>query len=103
MDSKPDRFVTSVAAWVGILTDRREAATIHRMADADTETDRARRVAPTQGGMLTLTEAAALLKINRSTAYGLARSGEFPVPVKRIGRQYRVSRAALDRFINSLD
>ncbi|GAY09824.1 AlpA family transcriptional regulator [Pseudonocardia sp. N23] len=35
------------------------------------------------------------LGIGRSTAYDLAQRGEFPVPVLRVGRSYRVPTAAL--------
>jgi hypothetical protein len=39
--------------------------------------------------------AAGVVGIERTSAYGLARRGEFPVPVIRVGRQLRVSVAAL--------
>ena len=39
--------------------------------------------------------AAGVLGIERTTAYGLARRNEFPVPVIKVGRQLRVSVAAL--------
>jgi excisionase family DNA binding protein len=43
-------------------------------------------------GMATDVEtAASVLGIGRTTAYTLARSGEFPAPVIRIGRRYVVS------------
>lgn len=42
-----------------------------------------------------LVTAGAALGIGRSTAYGLARRGEFPVPVLTIGAQHRVPTAAL--------
>ncbi|MFG1995185.1 helix-turn-helix domain-containing protein [Actinoplanes sp. NPDC048988] len=35
--------------------------------------------------------AASVLGIGRTTAYTLARSGEFPAPVIRVGRRYVVS------------
>lgn len=35
------------------------------------------------------------LHIGRSVGYELARSGEFPCPVLRVGRQYRVPTAGL--------
>jgi excisionase family DNA binding protein len=49
---------------------------------------------------LTLTEAAALLGIARSTAYQLAAEERFPVPVIRLGRRLVVSRVALSRLID---
>lgn len=45
--------------------------------------------------MLRLPEAARLLGIGRTSAYRLARQGQFPVPVVRIGKQYRVPAAGL--------
>ena len=43
-------------------------------------------------GMATDIEtAASVLGIGRTTAYTLARSGDFPVPVIRIGRRYVVA------------
>ncbi|MFI7707626.1 helix-turn-helix domain-containing protein [Nonomuraea sp. NPDC049480] len=37
--------------------------------------------------------------IGRTTAHALARRGEFPVPVHRIGNAYRVNRADILRFL----
>ncbi len=45
---------------------------------------------------LSLTEFAQLLDIGRTTAYELAQRNDLPVPVLRVGRQYRVSRKAYD-------
>lgn len=39
--------------------------------------------------------AARAFGVGRSTAYSLAARGEFPVPVLRVGNQFRVSTAAL--------
>ncbi|GAA3284064.1 hypothetical protein GCM10020218_041640 [Dactylosporangium vinaceum] len=47
------------------------------------------------GAVTDLPTAAAVLGIGRSTAYALAATGEFPVPVLRIGRRYRVAVAHL--------
>ncbi len=49
---------------------------------------------------ITVTEAAALIGIGRATAYDLVRTGEFPVPVLRIGRRYRVPKAWLEAFLS---
>lgn len=51
--------------------------------------------------MATVPEAAAVLGIATSTAYELVRRGEFPVPVVKVGRQHRVPRQALDRFVST--
>lgn len=40
-----------------------------------------------------------VLGIGRSLAYELARRGEFPVPVLRVGTQYRVPTAALRELL----
>ncbi|WP_301925161.1 helix-turn-helix transcriptional regulator [Corynebacterium glaucum] len=39
---------------------------------------------------ISLSEAASLLGIGRSTAYNYAREGNFPVPVFRVGSRYVV-------------
>lgn len=43
--------------------------------------------------------AAEILGMGRSTAYDLAKRGEFPVRLLRIGNKYRVSRADLLRYL----
>ncbi|WP_433082389.1 helix-turn-helix transcriptional regulator [Dactylosporangium sp. CA-052675] len=43
------------------------------------------------GAVTDLPTAAAVLGIGRSTAYALATSGDFPVPVLRVGRRFRVA------------
>lgn len=50
---------------------------------------------PTLPPTLTLEEAAQLLRIGRSSAYTLAQHGEFPVPVLRVGKLYRVPTAGV--------
>ena len=52
------------------------------------------------GAVTDLPTAAAILGIGRSTAYALAASGDFPVPVLRVGRRYRVSVARLLAIID---
>ncbi|WP_410658320.1 helix-turn-helix domain-containing protein [Amycolatopsis sp. lyj-112] len=47
------------------------------------------------GVTTTLMTAASLLGIGRTTAYRLARQGDFPVPAIRAGRNYRVPVARL--------
>ncbi|MGI5512760.1 helix-turn-helix domain-containing protein [Streptomyces sp. CA-106131] len=42
-----------------------------------------------------LVTAGRALSLGRTTAYELARRGEFPVPTLRLGNQYRVRRADL--------
>ncbi|MFE2282859.1 integrase [Streptomyces sp. NPDC059443] len=39
------------------------------------------------------------LALGRTTGYALAKSGEYPVRVLRLGRQYRVTRYDLLRFL----
>jgi len=51
-------------------------------------------------GMTTDVETAGeVLGIGRSKAYALAKAGEFPVKMVRIGRRYLVSVPALLRFV----
>ncbi len=57
-------------------------------------------MASTEAAVVTLAEAADLLAIGRRTAYELVARSEFPVPVLRIGRSMRVSRAHLFAFID---
>lgn len=45
--------------------------------------------------VLDLPEAARLLRIGRTSAYALAKCGQFPVPVLRAGKLYRVPTAGL--------
>ena len=53
------------------------------------------------GPTMSLTEAAAVLGIGRSTAYELARRGEWPTSLLRLGRQYRVPTAQLAALLES--
>jgi excisionase family DNA binding protein len=50
-----------------------------------------------------LMTAARVLGIGRSKAYQLARDGEFPVRIIRIGDLYRVSTAELVRLLGAAD
>ena len=47
-----------------------------------------------------LRTAARALRITANKAYELARLGEFPVPVRRYGREWRVSRASILRELD---
>ncbi|WP_297626547.1 helix-turn-helix domain-containing protein [Nocardia sp.] len=46
-------------------------------------------------------DAAAALGIARSTAYQLARAGDFPCKVVRVGTRYRVVTADLRRLLSA--
>lgn len=46
-----------------------------------------------------LMTAAQALRIKRTTAYALARSGSFPCPVLRVGGSYRVPTSGLLRLL----
>lgn len=48
---------------------------------------------------LSLTEAAKVLGIHRSTAWELYKRGEFPVPVLKLGRRLRVTKLQLQRYL----
>jgi excisionase family DNA binding protein len=54
---------------------------------------------PDQRPLLDLLDAAQPLGISRTTAYTLAQRGDFPVPVLRIGRLYKVRTADLRRYL----
>lgn len=50
---------------------------------------------------VSLTEAAKMLGVSRSTAYSLAAKNEFPLPIIRIGKQLKVSRQKLREFVDA--
>ncbi|MGC3905382.1 helix-turn-helix transcriptional regulator [Corynebacterium variabile] len=47
----------------------------------------------------TLTQAATLLGIGKSSAYAAAQTGTFPTPIIRIGGRYVVPKAPLDELL----
>jgi predicted DNA-binding transcriptional regulator AlpA len=51
--------------------------------------------------MMSLSEAAVILDIHRTTAYGLYHRGEFPVPVLKVGANLRVVRVHLKQFLDT--
>lgn len=70
------------------------------MTDATTWTVDAVRALGTTTDLIT---AGSVLGIGRSTAYQLARTGQFPVPVTRAGRRYLVGVPHLLRAIGVTD
>lgn len=48
---------------------------------------------------ISLEEAAKVLGIGRSTAYAMAKRGEFPVKVQKVGSKWRVSSFRLDQLL----
>lgn len=50
---------------------------------------------PTKRPLLTIEEAAPILRLGRSRAYELARTGEFPVPLMQVGSHHMVPTAPL--------
>lgn len=52
------------------------------------------------GASTDLVTAGSVLGIGRTTAHALARAGDFPVPVLRVGRRYRVPVAPLLRLLD---
>lgn len=51
--------------------------------------------------VLTLGEAAVMLRISLSTAKKLAASGEMPGILPKLGGQWRISRVGLDSYLHS--
>lgn len=49
--------------------------------------------------MVKLDDSNRALNIGRTTGYTLALTDDYPVPVHRVGNQYRVARADLLRFL----
>lgn len=54
---------------------------------------------PNQQPLLALLEAAAFLRIGRTSAYEMAETGTFPVPVLRVGGRLRVRTVDLRRYL----
>lgn len=52
---------------------------------------------------VSLEEAAKVLGIGRSTAYAMAKRGEFPVAVVRVGSKLKVSSYRLDQLLGVED
>lgn len=50
---------------------------------------------------LTLAELASRMGIGKTRAYELAQKNELPIPALRIGREYRFSHRALERWLDS--
>lgn len=50
-----------------------------------------------EGRLLTVTEVADLLRINKSTVYRMAKQGR--LPATRVGRQWRFHKSVLDRLL----
>jgi predicted DNA-binding transcriptional regulator AlpA len=48
---------------------------------------------------VSLTEAAKVLGVHRSTAWDLYRRGEFPTPVLQVGHRLRVTKVHLRRYL----
>lgn len=46
-----------------------------------------------------LPEAATILGINRTTAWELIQQGEFPMPVLRVGKRYRVAKFRIAEYL----
>ena len=56
---------------------------------------------PSQSRVMTLTEFAQLMRISRSTAWELYRTGRLPVPVLRLGTQLRLVRLHVEQYLES--
>ena len=52
--------------------------------------------------LLTIEEAAGLLRTGRSKAYALAASGQLPVPAVMVGRRRFVRRVDVERFLYAI-
>lgn len=51
--------------------------------------------------LLTIVEACEYLGISKSKGYDLLHAGQFPVSVRKIGSQLRISKAELDEWLRS--
>lgn len=57
------------------------------------------RIDPTRCSTVSLTEAATVLGVHRSTAWDLYRRDEFPLPVLKVGTRLRVAKVHLEAFL----
>ncbi len=64
--------------------------------ESDVKNSKAAKTAPL---MISLSEAAALMGVHRTTVYNMYRSGEFPVPVVKFGTNLRIVRSHLMLFM----
>lgn len=55
----------------------------------------------TQRDVLTIQELAERLGMGLTRTYEMARTNSLPIPALRIGREYRFSRRALERWLES--
>jgi hypothetical protein len=56
--------------------------------------------APAEPSTLTLAELAAELRIGMTKAHQMARTDALPIPTLKVGREYRFSRRALERWLD---
>lgn len=63
--------------------------------------DRTPDIAPAQSDTMSLAELADRLEISITSAYAMANQNALPVPVFRVGRQFRVSRRAFDALLDA--
>ena len=71
------------------------------MAIASTPESSAPLTPQPEQAFLTLAEFAKLLGIGNTVAYELAQKNTLPVPVWRVGRQYRISRIACEQMLTA--
>jgi len=102
------RLVDKVAAAQGVGT-RREAQWFVADQEEDDRVvrhDRTNRPTSTRRlpvglpALLSISQAARLLGIGRSTLYNGLRTGASAVPVVRVGKQWRVPRTAIERLLD---
>jgi excisionase family DNA binding protein len=56
---------------------------------------------PSEPVLLTVIEAAGVLGIGRTTAYGLIREGAWPTPIVRLGKLIKIPASPLRRFVET--
>ena len=67
------------------------------MGRLNTDRSRGTKAGGPPGGILTIGELSAYLKISKSTLYKLAQEGK--VPAKKVGRHWRFHREGIDRWL----
>lgn len=79
----------------------RDTHDMTRHSDSQTQPDRAGvfRIDPSACATVSLSEAACVLGVHRSTAWELYKRGEFPLPVLKVGTRLRVAKVHLEAFV----
>ena len=79
------------------LAARTQTQSLPGAGEGNTASGAAAVTAAPGGRLLTVSEVADLLRINKSTVYRMAKQGR--LPATRVGRQWRFRKSVLDRIL----